>query len=172
MFKGPSGFILLFNILLNLLLGVVLTIVLLLIVGNQMGVGAAVLTPLNIFTATLVPFFVGMFFGFVWPGIQIGVKLAQKLHCGPGATYVLMCVIMGLGMGFFISLFAGWITNVDGMNPASIAGALDFYKHFTPLLMGSAAVLATIFIKPFSKLVAKVAGCNPLFDPPADAPQA
>lgn len=169
LFKGPAGFARLMNIFLNIILGIGIACILMGIMTKQTGM--QILTPFNVFCSLVVSFCVGYFVGDIYPGLIWGAKLAQKMHLGKAGTYVVMCVVMGLGMGLFIGLGSGWISNITN-NPDGIAAVLGFWKNFLWIIMLSAAVLATIFIGPFAKISEKIAGCNPLFGPrPEGAPQ-
>lgn len=166
-FKGPAGFARLMNIFLNIILGIGIACLLMGIMTKQTGM--PILTPFNVFCSLVVSFMVGYFVGDIYPGLIWGGKLAHALHLGKGASYVVMCCVMGAGMGLFIGIGSGWISNINN----GIAAVGQFYANFLWIIIVAAMVLATIFIKPCSVLCEKISGCNPLFGaPPEGAPQA
>jgi len=152
------------NIFLNIVLGIGIACIIMGIIQSH-NPGVPILTPFAVFNSLVVSFMVGYFVGDVVPGLVWGMKLAGAMHLGKGGSYIVMCIIQGLCMGFFIGLGSGYISNIAN----GFAAVLQFYGAFLWVIMLSAAILVIIAFKPFGKLAGAISGCNPFSAPPEDA---
>ena len=140
-FKGPAGFGRIMNIIMNFIISLGITMCIMYLL--QKATGAPLFTFANVIAGTVCGTFVGYVYGDIIPFPIWGIMLGMKMHAPRFVTYLIYCIITGLGMATLILPTLAFINNFGTGGWPAVG---QFIAQFLPWAWIIAPVLAILFM--------------------------